>query len=101
MNKVHRQKFVPRNTNCIPRLYKLGKRAHQRKALRQQICKVDAMGIDGKNMSLSRPKAGHAALGRSSGYELTKKKSAEVIVVYSNEPIEKIGGLTRKRRTEH
>ena len=52
MKKVHRQKSVPRNTNCIPRLYKLGKRAHQRKALRQQICKVDAMGIDGKNMSL-------------------------------------------------
>ena len=99
MNKVHRQKSVPRNTNCIPRLYKLGKRVHQRKALRQQICKVDAMGIDGKNILLSRRKAGQA-LGRSSGYELTKKKSVpiaiEIIVVYSNEPIEKIGGLTRR-----
>jgi hypothetical protein len=57
------------------------------------------MGIDGKNMLLSRPKAGQA-LGRSSSYELTKKKSVPIdigiIVVYSNEPIEMIGGLTGK-----
>ena len=100
MNKVHRQKSVPRNTNCIPRLYKLGKRAHQRKALRQQICKVDAMGIDGKNMPLSRRKAGQA-LGRSLKLRTSyKEKSVPIaigiIVVYSNEPIEMIGGLTRR-----
>ena len=99
MNKDHRQKSVPRYTNCIPRLYKFGKRAHQCKALRQQICNVDAMGIDGKNMLLSRPKAGQA-LGRSSSYQLTKKKSVPIaigiIVVYSNKPIEMIGGLTGK-----
>ena len=101
MKKVHRQKSVPRNTNCIPRLYILGKRAHQRKALRQQICKVDAMGIDGKNMLLSRPKAGHAAIGRSLKLRASYKEKSvpiaiEIIVVYSNEPIEKIGGLTRR-----
>jgi uncharacterized protein (DUF427 family) len=28
--------------------------------------------------------------GRSSGYELTKKKSAEVIVFYGNEPMERL-----------
>ena len=99
MKNVHRQKSVPRNTNCIPRFYKFAKRPHQCKGLRQQICKVDAMGIDGKNMLLSRPKAGQA-LGRSSSYELTKKKSVPIaigiIVVYINEPIVMIGGLTGK-----
>ena len=60
----------------------IGKRAHQRKAFRQQVCKVDTMGIEWKNMRLSRLQAGSSLKLRVS-YE---EKSAEVIVVYGNEP---------------
>lgn len=73
---------------------KVDKIAHHIKVRRiQKRCYVDAAGIN-RRLFILPGEIFHAT-------SLAREKSAEVIVVESNEPRHRRGGLTSQRRTEH